>query len=111
MNVQAEHAILVAMTVGMMGIVFWAVRSMVNKLDERVDSLEEVMTKEFTHCHLNRREILKELMTKESHVLVCRATQAEFKLHVSNTAKKNREYMAAMIEDLKKSLKDNNSLK
>ena len=112
-----EHFILASFAAGMMGLVFWMVKHMIKRIeircdeiDEKHDLAEDKFLKMFDK-HLEERDaFLKELMTSGDHRLVCKATQAELKLHVSKVAEDNRRHFDAALKTLAASLKQNGAL-
>ena len=112
-----EHFILASFAAGMMGLVFWMVKHMINKIETRCDEIDskhekaEKGMKKIFDKHLEERdEFLKHLMTDGAHKLVCKATQAELKLHVSKVAEDNRRHFDAALKTLAASLKQNGAL-
>jgi len=98
-------------SVALVGLVFFVVRRM----------MKEAL-KELAEAKKDIDEKIKKLMSIEDHKLVCRATQADMKLHISNELEKNRilmveivgknrELMEKLLKELRSDMKDNGYLK
>lgn len=110
--------LLSGVAIALVGIVFWAVKRMIDKTDKKIDDLKVETDSGFKN-NIKVREHLKVLyLDEKTHKFMCEKTQADFKLHVSKVAENNREIMTGAIEknlaivtdmfnDLRKDMKDN----
>ena len=110
--------LLSAIALGLVSLVFFSMRYMLEKQSKRIDAVED----DITESNLIREGLKREYLSEEMHKIVCAKNQAETKLHISEVAKDNREVMLEAIEKnlvvvtnmfskLEKSLKINGAIK
>lgn len=114
--------ILSAVALGLLSISFFVIRFWIEQQSKRISKVMEDMVKGFED-NIKERNRLKEMyLRQDMHKVICRETQATFMLHVSNEMNKavtglskelksNRQSAEALINQLRKDLSDNGSVK
>lgn len=108
---QNEHYILSTLTIVLIGLVFWVIRKMLDKVYIRIESVEgdlrsiyQKREDRWKEHDTYREGLLNSLLKESDHKLICRATMAETRLHISKTAQENREMLFNVIKETTDSL-------
>ena len=114
--------ILSGVSLALVALVFWAVKRMVDKVDKKIDDLKIDTDKGFKENTITREGLKVLYLDEKTHKYICGKTQSDFKLHVSEVAKQNREVLMLAVEtnltavkvmftELKQALKENGTIK
>ena len=97
-EIDAGSWLLSVVGIGLVGLVFFSMRYLLEKQSKRIDKVED----DLTESDLVREGLKREYLSDKMHRIVCAKTQAETKLYISKEVEASRNKIIEKIEDNKK---------